>query len=99
MKVRRLIRQDYLDAFEHVDLIGGPVSATPAFKLGEKTGDPLAMYLVDLYTVAANLAGIGGISFPCGFTKSGLPIGFQLQAPALGETYDSGARNGPSHAP
>ena len=85
MKVRRLIRQDYLDAFEHVDLIGGPVSATPAFKLGEKTGDPLAMYLVDLYTVAANLAGIGGISFPCGFTKSGLPIGFQLQAPALGE--------------
>ena len=85
MKVRRLIRQDYLDAFEHVDLIGGPVSATPAFKLGEKTGDPLAMYLVDLYTVAANLAGIGGISFPCGFTKSGLPIGYQLQAPALGE--------------
>ena len=85
LKVRRLIRQDYLDAFEHVDLIGGPVSATPAFKLGEKTGDPLAMYLVDLYTVSTNLAGVGGISFPCGFTKSGLPIGFQLQAPALGE--------------
>ena len=86
LKVRRLIRQDYLDAFGEVDLIGGPVSATPAFRLGEKTGDPLAMYLVDLYTVAANLAGVGGISFPCGFTKSGLPIGFQLQAPALGET-------------
>jgi len=85
LKVRRLIRQDYLDAFEKVDLIGGPVSATPAFKLGEKTGDPLAMYLVDLYTVATNLAGVGGISFPCGFTKSGLPIGFQLQGPALAE--------------
>jgi aspartyl-tRNA(Asn)/glutamyl-tRNA(Gln) amidotransferase subunit A len=86
LRVRRLIRQDYLDAFAHVDLIGGPVSATPAFKLGEKTGDPLSMYLVDLYTVATNLAGVGGISFPCGFTKSGLPIGFQLQGPALAET-------------
>jgi aspartyl-tRNA(Asn)/glutamyl-tRNA(Gln) amidotransferase subunit A len=85
LKVRRLIRQDYLDAFAEVDLIGGPVSATPAFKLGEKTGDPLAMYLVDLYTVATNLAGVGGISFPCGFTKGGLPIGFQLQGPALAE--------------
>ncbi|MFM8496650.1 MAG: Asp-tRNA(Asn)/Glu-tRNA(Gln) amidotransferase subunit GatA [Planctomycetia bacterium] len=85
LKVRRLIRQDYLDAFERVDLIGGPVSATPAFKLGEKTGDPLAMYLVDLYTVATNLAGVGGISFPCGFTKGGLPVGFQLQGPALAE--------------
>ena len=72
-------------AFEKVDLIGGPVSATAAFKLGEKSGDPLAMYLVDLYTVCTNLAGVGGISFPCGFTKGGLPIGFQLQAPALAE--------------
>ncbi len=85
LRVRRLIRQDYLDAFGQVDLIGGPVSATPAFKLGEKTDDPLAMYLVDLYTVATNLAGVGGISFPCGFTKGGLPVGFQLQAPALAE--------------
>ncbi|MFM8705852.1 MAG: Asp-tRNA(Asn)/Glu-tRNA(Gln) amidotransferase subunit GatA, partial [Planctomycetia bacterium] len=85
LRVRRLIRQDYLDAFQSVDLIGGPVSATPAFKLGEKTNDPLAMYLVDLYTVGTNLAGVGGISFPCGFTKSGLPIGFQLQAPPLAE--------------
>ena len=85
LRVRRLIRQDYLDAFQSVDLIGGPVSATPAFKLGEKTDDPLAMYLVDLYTVGTNLAGVGGISFPCGFTKSGLPIGFQLQAPPLAE--------------
>jgi aspartyl-tRNA(Asn)/glutamyl-tRNA(Gln) amidotransferase subunit A len=85
LRVRRLIRQDYLDAFEKVDLIGGPVSPTPAFPLGEKTSDPLAMYLVDMYTVGTNLAGIGGISFPCGFTKGGLPIGFQLQGPALSE--------------
>jgi len=85
LRVRRLIRQDYLDAFAKVDLIGGPVSPTPAFPLGEKTSDPLAMYLVDMYTVGTNLAGIGGISFPCGFTKGGLPIGFQLQGPALSE--------------
>ena len=85
LRVRRLIRNDFTQAFEKVDLIGGPVSATPAFKLGEKTGDQVAMYLVDLYTVGANLAGIGGISFPCGFTKSNLPVGFQLQGPALSE--------------
>ena len=85
LRVRRLIRQDYLDAFRTVDLIGGPVSPTPAFPLGEKTGDPLAMYLVDMYTVGTNLAGIAGISFPCGFTRGGLPIGFQLQGPALSE--------------
>ncbi len=85
LRVRRLIRNDFTQAFKKVDLIGGPVSATPAFKLGEKTDDPVAMYLVDLYTVGANLAGIGGISFPCGFTKTNLPVGFQLQGPALSE--------------
>ena len=85
LRVRRLIQQDYLQAFGTVDLIAGPVSPTAAFPLGEKTGDPLAMYLVDMYTVGTNLAGIGGISFPCGFTKGGLPIGFQLQGPALAE--------------
>jgi aspartyl-tRNA(Asn)/glutamyl-tRNA(Gln) amidotransferase subunit A len=85
LRVRRLIRQDYLDAFNQVDVIGGPVSATPAFRLGEKADDPLAMYLVDLYTVGTNLAGIAGISFPCGFTSGGLPVGFQLQGPALSE--------------
>ncbi|MBM4022120.1 MAG: Asp-tRNA(Asn)/Glu-tRNA(Gln) amidotransferase subunit GatA [Planctomycetes bacterium] len=85
LRVRRLIQQDYLTAFQSVDLIAGPVSPTPAFKLGEKTGDPLAMYLVDMYTVGTNLAGIGGISFPCGFTPTGLPIGLQLQGPALSE--------------
>jgi aspartyl-tRNA(Asn)/glutamyl-tRNA(Gln) amidotransferase subunit A len=85
LRVRRLIQQDFHQAFETVDVIAGPVSPTPAFLLGEKTGDPLAMYLVDMYTVGTNLAGIGGISFPCGFTTGGLPIGFQLQGPALSE--------------
>jgi aspartyl-tRNA(Asn)/glutamyl-tRNA(Gln) amidotransferase subunit A len=85
LKVRRLIRSDYDAAFEKVDLIVGPVTPSPAFKLGEKSDDPLAMYLVDLFTVSANLAGMPGISIPCGFTASGLPIGLQLQAPLLAE--------------
>jgi aspartyl-tRNA(Asn)/glutamyl-tRNA(Gln) amidotransferase subunit A len=85
LKVRRLIRRDYDEAFSQVDLIVGPVTATTAFKLGEKVDDPLAMYLVDLYTVSANLAGIGGIAFPCGFSSAGLPIGLQLQAPPFEE--------------
>ena len=85
LKVRRLIRQDYDRAFEQCDLIAGPVTTSPAFKIGEKTNDPLAMYLVDLYTVSANLAGVGGISIPCGFSRTGLPIGLQLQGPPLAE--------------
>ncbi|HEX7449140.1 MAG TPA: Asp-tRNA(Asn)/Glu-tRNA(Gln) amidotransferase subunit GatA [Pirellulales bacterium] len=85
LKVRRLIRQDFDRAFQQVDLIVGPVTTSPAFKIGDKVNDPLAMYLVDLYTVSANLAGIGGIAFPCGFSSSGLPIGLQLQAPPLEE--------------
>jgi aspartyl-tRNA(Asn)/glutamyl-tRNA(Gln) amidotransferase subunit A len=85
LKVRRLIRQDYDEAFGQVDLIAGPVTATPAFKIGEKSDDPLAMYLVDLYTVSANLAGVPGIVFPCGFSSGGLPIGLQLQAPPFQE--------------
>lgn len=85
LKVRRLIRRDYDEAFREVDLIIGPVTTAPAFKLGEKVDDPLAMYLVDLYTVSANLAGIGGLSLPCGFSASGLPIGLQLQAPPFAE--------------
>ena len=71
--------------FQSVDLIIGPVTAAPAFKLGENVDDPLAMYLLDLYTVSANLAGIPGISIPCGLSASGLPIGLQLQAPPLEE--------------
>jgi len=85
LKVRRLIRQDFDNAFEKVDLIAGPITAAPAFKLGEMEGDPLAMYLLDLYTVSANLAGIPGLCLPCGQSKTGLPIGLQLQAPALEE--------------
>jgi aspartyl-tRNA(Asn)/glutamyl-tRNA(Gln) amidotransferase subunit A len=80
LKVRRLIRGDYDKAFEEVDFIVGPTTPSPAFKLGEKTDDPLSMYLEDLYTVTMNLAGIGGMSIPCGFTKAGLPIGLQLQS-------------------
>ncbi len=85
LKVRRLIRQDFDRAFQEVDVIVGPVTPTPPYKLGEKTDDPLAMYLGDLYTVSANLAGIAGISIPCGTTRSGLPIGLQLHAPPLAE--------------
>ena len=85
LKVRRLIRQDFDRAFEKVDLIIGPVTPSTAFKIGEKTNDPLAMYREDLYTVTANLAGIAGISFPCGQSKSGLPIGVQLQSPPFQE--------------
>jgi aspartyl-tRNA(Asn)/glutamyl-tRNA(Gln) amidotransferase subunit A len=79
LKVRRLIRGDYDKAFADVDFVVGPTTPSPAFRLGEKTDDPLAMYLEDLYTVTANLAGIGGISIPCGFTKARLPIGLQMQ--------------------
>jgi aspartyl-tRNA(Asn)/glutamyl-tRNA(Gln) amidotransferase subunit A len=85
LKVRRLIRQDFDRAFNQVDLIAGPITAGPAFKLCEMAGDPLAMYLVDLYTVSANLAGLPGICLPCGRSQSGLPIGLQLQAAALQE--------------
>jgi len=85
LKVRRLIRQDYDQAFGQVDLIMGPTAPNPAFEAGSKSNDPLAMYLEDLYTVTANLAGIPAISIPCGFTKAGLPVGLQIQAPTLEE--------------
>ncbi|MDH3717838.1 MAG: Asp-tRNA(Asn)/Glu-tRNA(Gln) amidotransferase subunit GatA [Planctomycetota bacterium] len=85
LKVRRLIAEDFREAFAKVDVILGPVTPTPAFPIGEKVDDPLSMYLVDLYTVSANLAGIPGISVPCGFSSEGLPIGLQLQAPPLAE--------------
>lgn len=85
LKVRRLIRQDYDAAFREVDCIAGPVTPDVAFPIGEKVDDPLAMYLVDLYTVSANLTGVPAISFSCGRSSRGLPIGFQLQAPPLEE--------------
>ena len=80
LKVRRLIKEDFDNAFASCDAIVGPVTPTPAFKIGEKTSDPLAMYLSDIYTISANLAGIAGISIPCGFTSTGLPIGLQIMA-------------------
>jgi aspartyl-tRNA(Asn)/glutamyl-tRNA(Gln) amidotransferase subunit A len=80
MKVRTLIRQDYDKAFEKVDALLSPVSPTPAFKIGEKISDPLSMYLSDIYTVTANLAGIPSLSLPCGFTPGGLPVGLQILA-------------------
>jgi aspartyl-tRNA(Asn)/glutamyl-tRNA(Gln) amidotransferase subunit A len=80
LKVRRLIKDDFDRAFAECDVVAGPTAPTPAFRLGEKADDPLAMYLGDTYTISANLAGICGISIPCGFTNGGLPIGLQLQA-------------------
>ena len=85
LKVRRLIRQDYDAAFEQVDFIIGPVAPTPAGKIGEFDDDPLSMYLLDVYTVSANLAGTAGISIPCGLSDAGLPIGLQLQSPPFEE--------------
>ncbi|MEQ1827431.1 MAG: Asp-tRNA(Asn)/Glu-tRNA(Gln) amidotransferase subunit GatA [Pirellula sp.] len=86
LKVRRLIRQDYDHAFEHVDVVLGPTTPSPPFRLGEKIDDPVQMYLEDLYTVGANLAGIPAISIPIGATQTGLPIGMQLQGPPLSES-------------
>jgi aspartyl-tRNA(Asn)/glutamyl-tRNA(Gln) amidotransferase subunit A len=83
-RVRRLLASDFDQAFTKVDAIVTPTTPTPAFKLGEKTDDPLAMYLADIYTVTANLASIPGISIPCGKSKDGLPIGMQI----LGKYFD-----------
>lgn len=80
LKVRRLIKNDFDQAFAQCDVVAGPTSPTAAFKIGERTANPLAMYLSDIYTISCNLAGIAGISIPCGFTKSSLPIGLQLLA-------------------
>ena len=79
-QVRALIRKDFEDAFEQVDVLACPVSPIPAFKLGEMTDDPLTMYLTDVFTLCINMAGIPGLSVPCGRTSSGLPIGLQLLA-------------------
>jgi aspartyl-tRNA(Asn)/glutamyl-tRNA(Gln) amidotransferase subunit A len=84
-QVRTLIKADFDKAFREVDVIACPVSPTTAFKIGEKTDDPLQMYLSDVFTLSCNLAGICGISQPCGFDENGLPIGLQLFGPAFGE--------------
>jgi len=78
LKVRTLIKQDFDQVFEQVDCLVTPTSPTPAFKIGEKLDDPLTMYLSDILTISVNLAGVPALSVPCGFTKSGLPIGMQL---------------------
>jgi aspartyl-tRNA(Asn)/glutamyl-tRNA(Gln) amidotransferase subunit A len=83
-QVRTLIKRDFDLAFKDVDVILTPTAPTPAFKLGEKTADPLQMYLSDIFTISVNLAGIPGISIPCGFTGAGLPVGLQI----LGRHFD-----------
>src|SRR5581483_580441 len=83
-RVRTLLTRDFDNAFKQVDAIVTPTTPTPAFKLGEKTDDPLAMYLADIYTVTADLAGVPGISVPCGQSRDGLPIGLQI----LGRHFD-----------
>jgi aspartyl-tRNA(Asn)/glutamyl-tRNA(Gln) amidotransferase subunit A len=85
-KVRTLIRRDFLEAYKEVDAIVTPTSPTPAFLKGDKTSNPLAMYLNDVYTIGVNLAGLPGISIPCGFTRAGLPIGLQIIGQPFKET-------------
>lgn len=83
-KVRTLIKQDFEQAFETVDAIAAPVAPTTAFRLGEHTDDPLAMYLEDVFTLPANLAGVPGLAFPCGFDSNGMPVGMQI----MGRHFD-----------
>jgi aspartyl-tRNA(Asn)/glutamyl-tRNA(Gln) amidotransferase subunit A len=83
-KVRTLIRQDFERAFQQVDAVLSPTSPVPPFKLGEKVDNPLSMYLMDVFTLPCNLAGLPGLSLPCGFTQAGLPIGLQI----LGKPFD-----------
>ncbi len=93
-KVRTLIRQDFLDAFDRVDVILTPVAPTPAFKIGEKVDDPLQMYLSDIFTIPVNLAGTCAMSLPCGLSETGLPIGLQL----IGKPFDEAAILRAGHA-
>jgi aspartyl-tRNA(Asn)/glutamyl-tRNA(Gln) amidotransferase subunit A len=83
-KLRRLIAQDFVAAFRHCDVIMGPTSPTTAFRIGEKSSDPVQMYLSDIYTIAVNLAGLPGMSIPCGFDGGGLPVGLQI----IGNYFD-----------
>jgi aspartyl-tRNA(Asn)/glutamyl-tRNA(Gln) amidotransferase subunit A len=84
-KVRSLIAQDFTEAFTRADVILTPTSPVPAFKLGERTQDPLQMYLADIYTVTGSLAGVPGINVPCGRTAAGLPVGLQILGPHFSE--------------
>jgi aspartyl-tRNA(Asn)/glutamyl-tRNA(Gln) amidotransferase subunit A len=86
-KVRTLIRNDFLDVFQKVDALVTPTTPAPAFKVGEKSNDPLQMYLCDVFTISCNLAGICGLSLPCGFASDPkLPIGLQLLGKPFGES-------------
>jgi len=91
LKVRALIKQDFDEAFKVCDMIVSPTSPTTAFKFGSKTDNPLEMYLCDVFTVTCNIAGIPGLSLPCGFSSDGLPIGIQLLGPTFSETTLLGA--------
>jgi aspartyl-tRNA(Asn)/glutamyl-tRNA(Gln) amidotransferase subunit A len=84
-KVRTLIRQDFTRVFANADVIVTPTAPTTAFRLGEKTDDPLQMYLSDIFTISINLAGLPGIVLPCGFDAAGMPIGLQIVGPPFGE--------------
>jgi len=94
LKVRTLIRQDFTEAFQRCDVIVTPTSPTPAFRFGEKVDDPLQMYLADVFTISANLAGVPGISVNCGFTTAGLPVGLQI----IGKPFDECAILNAAHA-
>lgn len=85
LQVRTLMREDFLTAFKQCQVLVTPVAPTAAFPLGEKVDDPLQMYLSDVFTLPASLAGIPGISIPCGFSGEGLPIGLQILAPHFEE--------------
>jgi aspartyl-tRNA(Asn)/glutamyl-tRNA(Gln) amidotransferase subunit A len=102
-QVRTLLRQDYEQAFDRVDVVATPTTPTTAFKLGEKVDDPIQMYLADVFTVSANLTGLPAISLPCGFSTEGLPIGFQLTGRRFDEMTllragDAFERDTPHHA-
>jgi aspartyl-tRNA(Asn)/glutamyl-tRNA(Gln) amidotransferase subunit A len=92
-KVRRLVARDFAEAFKRCDVIMGPTTPTTAFKLGEKTADPVQMYLNDIYTIPANLAGLPGLSIPCGFDEKALPVGLQL----VGNYFDEARMLGTAH--
>ena len=86
LQVRTLIRKGFDEVFEKFDLVMGPTAPTTAYKIGEKVDDPLAMYLGDIYTVSANIAGIPALSIPCGFDADGMPVGLQLIGKPFGES-------------
>ena len=92
-KIRRLIARDFTEAFKYCDVIMGPAAPGTAFKVGEKTADPVSMYLEDLYTIAVNLAGLPGMSIPAGFSN-GLPVGLQI----IGNYFDEARMLNVGHA-